>query len=352
MSKYSVGVVGCGGIAPSHIRGWLDTGSAEVVAVADIDLARAKALADRFGVERFYGDYTEMLREESLDLVSICTWAQTHAEITVRAAENGVKGILCEKPMAVSLGEADEMVETCDKYGVKLAVRYQRRFHPVHLSVRKLISEGSIGRPMLAHGRREDGLLNNGSHMINTVRFWLGDPEPDWVIGQVERKTDRYERGIPIEDLCMGLVAFKDGTKLLIESDTPVSSRLEWFQVVLECSDGLVFVTDREARVLSSDGWFKLEPVKDEATEFSQLIDWVEGKVDSHRSSGYQARIDIEIMMAIYESSRTRSLVRMPLETSENPLFMMIREGKLPVLKPGRYDIRLPKELWGLLKPP
>jgi predicted dehydrogenase len=352
MVKYAVGIIGCGGIASSHVQGWLDTGRAEIVAVADIDLAKAEALAGKFGVKRFYGDYVEMLKRESLDFVSICTWAQTHAEVTVKAAEASVKGILCEKPMAVSLGEANMMVKICDKHGVKLAIRHQRRFHPIHISVKNFISEGKIGRPLLAHGRREDGLLNNGSHMINTVRFWLGDPEPDWVIGQVERKTDRYERGIPIEDLCIGLVSFKDGAKLLIEMDTPITHKLEWFHVVLECTDGLLIVTDEEAKVLSSNGWSKLKPVEDKTTEFSQLIDWVEGKVSMHRSSGYQSRIDMEIMMAIYQSSRSRSLIRMPLKILENPLFTMIKSGELPVEKPGKYDIRLPKELWGLLKIP
>ncbi|MCD6464940.1 Gfo/Idh/MocA family oxidoreductase [Candidatus Bathyarchaeota archaeon] len=345
MPKYSVGIIGCGGIAPSHIRGWLNTGSAEMTAVADINPAKAKALAEKFGVKKSYSDYVEMLREESLDFVSICTWAQTHAGITVKAAENGVKGILCEKPMATSLGEADAMIKACNKHNVKLAIRFQRRFHPIHLSVRKFISEGFIGEPLFVHGRSEDGLLNNGSHIVNTVRFWLGDPEPEWVIGQVERKTDRYERGAPIEDLCMSLIGFKDGVKLLLESDTPIPPRLRLFRTVVECTEGLIYVTDREAKVLSNEGWINLKPIKDEATEFSQLIDWVEGKINTHRSSGYQARIDMEIMMAIYESSRTRSLIHMPLKTLENPLYLMIKEGKLPVLKPGRYDIRLPKDL-------
>ncbi|MEM2239512.1 MAG: Gfo/Idh/MocA family oxidoreductase [Candidatus Bathyarchaeia archaeon] len=352
VAKYTVGIVGCGGIASSHIQGWLSTGSAEVVAVADIDLARAETLAGKFGIRRFYRDYVEMFKNEDLDFVSVCTWAQTHAEITVKAAESDVKGVLCEKPMAVSLSEANTMVEACDKYGVKLAVRHQRRFHPVHLSVKGFLSKGILGRPILAHGRREDGLLNNGSHLVNTVRFWLGDPEPEWVIGQIERKTDRYERGIPIEDRCVGLVSFKDGVKLLIEVDTPITHKLEWFHVILECTEGLLVATDEEAKVLSSEGWDKLKPLEDKTTEFSQLIDWVEGKVSMHRSSGYQSRIDMEIMMAIYESSRSRSLIRMPLQTLENPLFAMIKSGELPVEKPGRYDIRLPKEFWSLLKPP
>ncbi len=128
MVKYAVGIVGCGGIASSHVQGWLTTGRAEIVAVADIDLAKAEALASKFGVKRFYGDYVEMLKRESLDFVSICTWAQTHVEITVKAAEACVKGILCEKPMAVSLGEANMMVEICDKHGVKLAIRHHVDF--------------------------------------------------------------------------------------------------------------------------------------------------------------------------------------------------------------------------------
>jgi len=73
-----------------------------------------------------------------------------------------------------------------------------------------------------------------------------------------------------------------------------------------------------------------------------ELIDWMEGKVDEHRSSGRQARYTIEIMMAIYESLRINNVVNMPLETRESPLDLMIEDGTLVVTKEGRYDIRKP----------
>jgi len=73
-----------------------------------------------------------------------------------------------------------------------------------------------------------------------------------------------------------------------------------------------------------------------------ELIDWMEGKIAGHRSSGRQARYTMEIMMAIYESLRIKNVVEIPLKTRESPLELMVEDGTLPVLKPGRYDLRNP----------
>src|SRR5437667_193472 len=82
-------------------------------------------------------------------------------------------------------------------------------------------STRTIGKPTLLRSGPEGGLLNNGTHAIDLARFLLGDPAALWVIGQVERRTDRYERGHPIEDRCAGLIGFEGGARLVIESDMP-----------------------------------------------------------------------------------------------------------------------------------
>src|SRR5689334_13328525 len=96
-----VAIVGAGEIAPDHVAGYESGSAARVVAVSDLrPLALAKAL-DRWGGVRAYRDYTEMLRQIRPDVVSVCTWPQSHAEIVSSAAAAGAKGILCEKPMAL-----------------------------------------------------------------------------------------------------------------------------------------------------------------------------------------------------------------------------------------------------------
>jgi len=349
--QYRVGIIGCGRVAGMHFKGWNELKNVDVVAVADINEDALKRFSKQYGVVNTYTDYKDMIAKEDLDIVSICTWPSSHAEITINAARLGVKGILCEKPMCLSLAEADAMIKACEVNNVKLAIGHQHRFDPQNVLARDLIKKGIIGKPHMIVCRTRDGLLNNGTHYIDLMRYWLGDPETKWVIGQVERKTDRFERGTPIEDLCMGLICFEGDVRGIIEIDLPEDSSPR--DPIIYGSDGIMIVARNSLLVLNDKerGWQKLEAPPQKDTEFSELIDWIEGRKE-HRSSAYQARYTMEIMMAIYESARTYSLIKMPLKTKDNPLFMMIKSGQLPIVKPGRYDIRLPKSMWDKLKMP
>ena len=142
--KYRAGVIGCGGISRSHARASHQHERVNLVAAADINPEALKKFADQFSISAKYANYKEMLAKEALDLVSVCTWQGTHAEITIAAAESGVKGILCEKPMAVNLGEADSMIEACDRSGTKLVICHQHRFDAINVEARKLVQEGVI----------------------------------------------------------------------------------------------------------------------------------------------------------------------------------------------------------------
>ena len=343
MPKYQVGVVGCGVIARHHGRAYQGLDNVEIVAAADISKESVEKYASEFSVKARYTDYHEMLEKEDLDIVSVCTWQGTHADVTITAAENGVKGIMCEKPMCVSLGEADAMIEACDKNGAKLVVCHAMRFDPVNIEARKQIKGGIIGQPTLITRRvgPDSGLLNWGTHVIDITRYVLSDPKTEWVIGQVQRKTDRYERRCRIEELCMGLVCFEGGARFVLEMDMPgpqLNKLLVYGTEGILTTDGgsLLYLNDKK------EGWQKIEPAKESASQWTELIDWMEGKIEGHRTDGRQARHTMEIMMAIYESLRIKGLVHMPLETKESPLFMMIDDGTLPVEKPGKYDIRVP----------
>ncbi|MEM2890760.1 MAG: Gfo/Idh/MocA family oxidoreductase [Candidatus Hadarchaeum sp.] len=347
MDLLRVGIIGCGGIARAHAKGYLELPSIKLVAAADINPKALRSFKEEFQVGSTYADFGRMLEKEKLDVVSVCTWAQYHAAATIRAAKSGVKAILCEKPMATNLGEADRMLSVCKEKGVKLAIAHQHRFDPVNTLAKRLVTQGAIGSPILLHQRTDGGLLNNGSHAIDTARYWLSDPEAEWVIGQVERKTNRHERGIKIEDLCVGLVCFRGGTRLVVEVDTPaIESKGKFCDAYIFGSEGTIGLAENEIFLHSAGekGWKKIE-AKGETNQFAELLDWVEGK-RSHRCEAGKIRGTMEIMMAIYESARSRGLVKLPLKTRESPLELMIKSGQLPLEKRRKYDIRLPKELW------
>lgn len=338
-SSYRVGIIGCGGIAREHARGFLQHPSCTLVAGADIRPEQAAKLAAEFEIPATYTDYRELLAKERPDIVSICTWPGTHAEITLAAAEAGVRGVLCEKPMARSLAEADAMLAACDARGTRLAIGHNRRFVGHNAAARRLIAEGAIGQPTLLRAGTDGGLLNNGTHMIDWMRYLLGDPEAVWVMSQVERRTDRWERAQPIEDRCMGLVAFAGGARGLIESDLPEPACPG--ALFIHGTEGTLRL-DRDGFQLQNAGAAGWQPVAapPRPTQFEELIAWIEGG-DEHPSTGRHARATVEIMMAFYESARVRGLVRLPLPSGPSPLQQMIDDGTLPVEQPGKYDIRL-----------
>ena len=345
MSQYSVGIVGCGTMGRKHAEAYEADDSTEIVAVADLDESVRTAHAEAFGVPATYETHADMLAAEDLDLVSVCTLHSTHAAITTDVADAGVEGIWCEKPMATSLGEAEDMIEAADRNGVKLTVAHQYRFNPVHEKARQLVADGAVGDPRFVTVQSSGGLLNMGTHMVDMARFFLDEPGYEWVMGQTERRTDRHERGIPIEDRCLGQVCLDDGTRLTVESDVP-GPKLgnPWLQ--LSGTEGVLELDfNSSLTVTSGDGTAEYAPSADRSLRERYLdafVEWLDGTREDHRCSASRAYTVTEILMAIYESSRTRGLVEAPLRTTANPLDVMIERGDLRVEHPGAYDIRLP----------
>jgi len=341
---YRVGIAGCGGMGHSHSRAYTRNPATEIVAAMDIYEESAKKLAEEFSVPAVYTDYNQMLEKEALDIISITTWQGARAEITVAAANAGVKGILGEKPMSSSLGEADDMIEACEKNGAKLVIGHNGRFSPTNTEIRRLVADGAVGQPLLLHhiAKRNAGLLNTGTHAIDGWRYTLSDPETLWVIGQTARTTDRWERRTICEDLCMGLVCFEGGARGIYEGDLPeqriTMPRVTGSEGKINTGEGGVILLQRD----DTSGWQEITPPPAEIDQFQELIDWMEGKIPEHRSTGRQARYTMEIMMAIYESLRIKNVVIMPLKTRELPLELMVDDGTLPVLEEGRYDVRAP----------
>src|SRR5581483_5287565 len=168
MATYRTAVIACGTIARVHARAWLGVPDRPVAigALADTHPDARREFGDFFGVpeDRRYADYREMLDNEHPDFVDVCSWHQQHAEMVIAAAARRPKAILCQKPMAVDLGEADAMLTACERNGVKLVIAYQRPHHATWLKARELIRQGVIGTVQQIQMDDGGNLLNNNSH--------------------------------------------------------------------------------------------------------------------------------------------------------------------------------------------
>jgi UDP-N-acetyl-2-amino-2-deoxyglucuronate dehydrogenase len=356
-NKLRAGVIGCGSISSNHVGGYINCGRYEVMALADLNESAMNDMDARFNLKtRHYTDARQMLETEGLDVVSVCTWHTGHAPWTITAAAYQPKGIICEKPMADTLGRAEQMLIAARRNKVKLVIGHQRRFLPAYTLARDLIAQGAIGKVQQITSFGWQGMPNFSSHQTDMYRYLLNDDECDWVMGNIERKTDMYERGTRIEDCAIGTFHFRSGAQALLLSDV---TDTVYQGARIYGSDGMINMTTNDLQLLNQDTggrwethapdgkFFKVQERGDRfeweeggAAQADELADWIEGKVQMHRGSadhGYKA---LEMIHAVYESARMHEKVILPVRTKVNPLDLMVESGHLVPERPGRYDIR------------
>lgn len=219
-----VAVIGAGFIGVDHATAYAQRPDAEIVAVADVDLARAGEIADRFGA-RAFGDHRTMLREVRPDAVSVCVPTALHRAVVDDAAAAGAH-VLLEKPMAATVPDCDLIAAACRRAGVTLMLGFTHRFHRELITARRIIEEGRIGRPMLAqdvfsfgehepwpawyYDRAASGggeLMHDAVHLVDRLAWLVGSP-----IVEVYGRTTTYARGIEgVEDGGVAVLAFASG---------------------------------------------------------------------------------------------------------------------------------------------
>lgn len=327
---YNVAIIGCGGISHMHARWYVNEPRASLTAIADINAEGLKAYGEQYGVEKQYTDYIEMLETEEIDLVSVCTRPKLHAPVVIETAKWGVKGILSEKPMAENLGQAREMLETCSEHGVKLAIDHQVRFSAPYQLARQMIAEGAIGDLFRIHGVCSGGdLKDNATHTVDLMRYVYSDRPVTWVIGQIERINTPMKYDLHSEDFSLGYFKFEDNVRAIIEggSDTaPGYHHIYCYGTEGELELAAPGGPSLRVRNTASGGAWVAPELPSESNPVRDMIAAIEEERE-HRSSGHQGYATHELLMAIYESSRKRRRIHLPLEEMESPLTLMVEDG-------------------------
>lgn len=205
----------------------------EIVAVADPDEGSRNALQQETGAPRQYADGADLLDREQPDILCVCSRLPTqHLDVVIAAAQVGCH-VYCEKPLAVSLPDADRMIAATDAADVRLAVGHLARHASVFQAARELIRSGGIGQPLSVHcrGKEDDrgggeDMLVLGSHLLDLARFFCGDPQ--WVFGHVTTEgremvlEDAHDPTEPVGrvagDAIVALYGFADGVRGHFES--------------------------------------------------------------------------------------------------------------------------------------
>jgi|DewCreStandDraft_5_1066085.scaffolds.fasta_scaffold00030_244 UDP-N-acetylglucosamine 3-dehydrogenase len=341
---YRAAVIGLGRIARLHTHGYRQIPEITVVAGADISDEARRTYAETYGVPALYADYRELLAREQPDIVSICTWPPLHAEMTVAAAEAGVKAIICEKPMTTHLADADRMLAACRAAGTFLLINHQRRFQAQHVKAKELLKSGVIGQLVEVHatvggeieGQAKTDILTSADHAIDLIRFYADDEPVAWVMGQIDRRERRERYGHPVEDAAIGYFRFQSGVRGFVECGD--IARPGYCRCRLLGTLGRIeAMGDRPntaqqvlLRAHLTSGWkeFPVAETNPFVEEVRELLRCLEHGGD-HLLSGEQGRATLEIGLAIFESSRLHARIDLPLQQTSFPLQLMIGAGQV-----------------------
>jgi predicted dehydrogenase len=346
MDTIGWGVIGCGGIADRRTipEGIIPGKEAALVAVMDVSKRSVKIVSEKYGVERFYTSEEGLLEDPAVDAVYIATPSYLHEKQSIMAAEHG-KHILCEKPLAMTIRECENIITTCKRCDVKLQVGFMMRFHACHQEALRIIKEGLIGHPVMGRAQltcwypeipgawRQDqrlggggSLMDMGIHGIDLLRMFFGEVE------EVTAFVDTIIFKYPVEDTSVVTLRFKDGPYGIVDNqfnipDFAAQNRLEVYGTKgCILADGTIgqdsagklkaYIQEAEAGYDSAQKRERNQ-MREIETEYVNIyraavehfVTCIKENIEP-MNSGYEATQDLKVVKAAYESSKTGRKVK------------------------------------------
>lgn len=327
---HRVGVIGCRGVGALHASGLEGVDNAELAAGCDLSEALLAEFKERFG-ERWprlatYTDHRKMLAEAELDIVTVATSDHRHADLVVDAAEAGVKGIFCEKPMATNLADADRMLEAVERHNTILSIDHTRRWQPRWRHAKEEVAKGTIGEVQYIVGTLSGPramLFRNGTHLVDAICYFANG-EPEWVTAELEDGYEDYSeyRGdgghAPAsEPGANGYIRFDNGVRALYVGGTKKTA-IARMALEIAGTTGSIRIDSERAEIHRKDeavvcldppSW-EVEGIAAGVQELIRLVD--EGGAPV--SSGRDGLRVVEVLIGFLESQqRDNAKVRLPL---------------------------------------
>lgn len=267
MKKVRVAVIGCGVIGPLHIECYQSLADVEITWLCDSNLERAKAAAEKFGIEKWTGDAEEVLSADDVDAVSICTDHASHASLVESALDHG-KDVICEKALAQNRINLDRILRAAERHPTRIfSGIFQHRFDPVNREMRAILSEGKLGTLLTAGiqlrcyrsneyydnddwrgtWEYEGGsvLINQAIHYIDQLIWLTGGSEK--VVGMISNIT--HKNVIETEDTAAAVLKLRCGAIGTIEATC--SSNMNWEATMsFHGTDGSVDIRDDKVEKL------------------------------------------------------------------------------------------------------
>ncbi|GEK88846.1 Predicted dehydrogenase [Alkalibacterium putridalgicola] len=343
-----VAIVGTGAIAPMHVEAYLEfSEEVKIVALCDIYPEKAEKMAAKYNLDSaIYDDHQDMLKNEEIDLVSVCTPPYVHAEIAINSMKAGSNTVV-EKPMAASLKECDDMIETSEETGQTLSVISQNRFTNDYMKLKALLDEKVIGKILHTQvdsfwwrgnnyydlwwrgtWEKEGGgcTLNHAVHHLDIFKWLNGQPkEIRSVMSNVAH--DNAE----VEDISIALGKYEDGSLATLTSSVIHHGQEQ--QMIFQGETGRLSAPFKVYASKTTENGFPEENnelMKDIDNKWQALDDLAhEGHTGQLNNviqhllgnedlvvDGDQGKETLELIMAIYSAAESGETVTLPLEPS------------------------------------
>lgn len=343
---YGFGVVGCGVISDTHLDAISLLPNAQIIAVCDTREAAAKAKAEKYGCA-YYTDLAEMLKRDDIHVCNVVVPSGLHAKLGIQCADAG-KHVICTKPIDITLEAIDALIAAADRNGVLVGATHQCRGTSVYKRLKAAIDEGRLGKLLYGnalvpwyrtdeyysdgwHGtKRLDGggaLMNQSIHYVDLLLWMLGDPLE--VFGYAEQKAHPM---IEVEDCASAVGRFASGAQGIIQGTTctyqghpavlemhgtqgnvrVVGDQLQLWEVAGEPTESIP-----DAGLLAGAADPKMGMVGEAVQAHADQIGDLLAAIEEGRQpvlNGQEARKAVELILAIYRSSETGQLVKLPLD--------------------------------------
>lgn len=249
MSKLKIAVIGAGSISECHLQAYANNPEVEIYAICDLNEARAQEMAKKYNAPKVFTDYKELLALLEIYSISVCTWNNSHAEISIAALDAG-KHVLCEKPLCQTVEEALEVEKAVRRSGKILQVGFVRRYSDNAQILKKFIEEGELGEIYYARAscmrrlgnpggwfsdiERSGGgpVIDIGVHIIDICWYLMGKPRVKSVSANTSNKlgnrsnirnlsfykaADYDAEKNTVEDMANAMIRFENGASLLVD---------------------------------------------------------------------------------------------------------------------------------------
>ena len=337
MSRARVALIGCGRVARVHATALTKLDSTELVAVVDNKPERAADFSKEYG-GKAYSDYRDLLDDGDIDAFQICTPHHLHAEMTV-AALKARKHVLTEKPMAITVRDADEMIATAESTGKALGVIFQNRYNDASQAIREHLDSGRLGaikgvRAIVTWRRTDDYyresdwkgtwdkegggvLIDQAIHTIDLMQ---------WFTGEIQSITASYDNiahsYIKVDDVAHAYIRFRNGAEGCLYANCFYSHDAPIY-LELACEKGIASILGDTATIRIGNSSLKVEQSSDTDvsgksywgySHLRQIDDFYDGVLNGRKPfiDGEAGKTAMDMVLAMYESSRSGQTIQFP----------------------------------------